>query len=271
MSLSRFFLAPADWPAEGALRLGGEEAHHCSRVLRKSTGDKVEVFDGQGRVAVARILTAGKNEVELAVENETRHPPLPHEVHLLPALIKGEAFEWLLEKAVELGAASVRPVLTANTVAQWDAAQSEKKLAKWRRHMLEAAKQCHTPFVPELRAPVALGECRMTNDEWDGEALRLVPALFGETRPLARVVADWGERPRRALVLTGPEGDFVAEELEAAAAAGFQPVTLGPLILRAETAALAALAVVTQAWLERECPHSQPEYPASPRRAEGGA
>lgn len=247
MSLSRFYLAPDQWSDPGPLWLGAEEAHHCTRVLRKRTGDEVELFDGRGRVAGARIIGARKELVELQIESETRHAPLPHAVQVLPALIKGEAFEWLLEKAVELGAAAVRPVITANSVMQWDAAQAEKKMAKWRRHMQEAAKQCHTPFLPELHEPVVLAELLAAADH---QALRLVPALFGPVRSLVKVVADWGPGTHRAQVLIGPEGDFLPEELQAAVTAGFQPVTLGPLILRAETATVATLAFLTQTWAE---------------------
>lgn len=247
MSRPRFFLEPERWTDGGVLRLSGDEARHCARVLRLREGDEVEVFDGAGRVALARIAAARREEVALAVESESCHAPLPSEAHLLPSLIKGEAFEWLLEKAVELGAASVRPVLTAHTVARWDAEQAEKKLGKWRRQMLEAAKQCHTPFLPELHAPAPLSEV-LAGGLPREESLRLVPALFGPTCPLMRVLEDWGARPRRAVILTGPEGDFTEDELAAALSAGFQPVTLGPLILRAETAALTALGTVGQVW-----------------------
>ena len=249
MSLSRFYLAPDQWSGPGSVWLGEEEAHHCTRVLRKRAGDEVELFDGRGRVARARIIGARKEVVELQRESETHHDLLPHAVQVLPALIKGEAFEWLLEKAVELGAAAVRPVITANSVMQWDKAQAEKKMAKWRRHMLEAAKQCHTPFLPELHEPVALGDM-LTLTAADSDVLRLVPALFGEVTSLAQAVSEWGARTHRAQVLIGPEGDFLPEELQAAVAAGFQPVSLGPLILRAETATLATLAFLTQTWAE---------------------
>lgn len=245
MSLSRFYLAPDQWSDPGSLWLSEEEAHHGTRVLRKRAGDEVELFDGCGRVARARIIKAHKEAVELQVKSETQHAPLPHAVHVLPALIKGEAFEWLLEKAVELGAASVQPVITANSVVQWDATLAGKKMTKWRRHMLEAAKQCHTPFLPELHEPVTLAE---SLTDTDPETLRLVPALFGEVKPLVTSVKDWGARRRRAQVLIGPEGDFLPEELQAAITAGFQPVTLGPLILRAETAMVATLAFLTQSW-----------------------
>ncbi len=244
MSHSRFFLEPACWQ-ERAPRLTGDEAHHCARVRRHRPGDEVELFDGAGRVALARVTELRRDAVTLVIESESRHPPLPWRVQLLPALIKGEAFEWLLEKAVELGAASVRPVLTANTVARWDAAQAEKKLAKWRRHMLEAAKQCHTPFLPELRPPQPFA-LAVSQTAAETGTLRLVPSLFGDTRPLAQALESWGKATKTAFVLTGPEGDFTREELALAVEAGFQPVCLGPLILRAETAALTTLGVLGQ-------------------------
>ncbi len=250
MSRSRFYLEPDQWTGGGSLRLSGDEAHHCARVMRLREGDEVEVFDGAGKVALARIATTQREEVTLTVESQSLQEPLPYAVHLLPALIKGEAFEWLLEKAVELGAASVSPVFTARTVARWDAEQAEKKLVKWRRHMLEAAKQCHTPFLPELRAPAPLREVLAGGYYPQGDILRLVPALFGPTLPLTQALSDWGTGARQAVILTGPEGDLTEHELAAILSAGFQPVTLGPLILRAETAAVTTLATVAQIWLD---------------------
>lgn len=242
MGLSRFYLEPDRWgEAEGCLT--GDEAHHCTRVLRHAVGETIEVFDGRGRVAEGRLVALSREGVVVRWTRESRQPPLGWQVHLMPALIKGEAFEWLLEKAVELGAASVRPVLTANTVVRWEVAQAEKKLNKWRRQMLEAAKQCHTPFLPELRAPVVL-EKALAEAAEEPDALRLVPALTGRTRPLAAALAGWGQARRVAQVLTGPEGDFTEAEVAQAVAAGFDAVSLGPLILRAETASLAVLAVL---------------------------
>ena len=123
--------------------------------MRKQPGDEIEIFDGAGRVAVCEITQVSKAEVQAKIVSESRVEPFQTAIHLLPALIKAEPFEWLLEKAVELGAASIQPVVTERCVVHLDAAQTEKKLAKWRRHMIESAKQCHTPFVPDLKAPVA--------------------------------------------------------------------------------------------------------------------
>lgn len=237
MSLPRFHLPASAW-APPHLTLTGDEAQHCSRVMRKQPGDTVEIFDGAGRVAVCEITHVSKTEVQARIVSESSVPPFQTSIHLLPALIKGEPFEWLLEKAVELGAASIQPVLTERTVIHLDAAQAEKKLVKWRRHMIESAKQCHTPFVPELHAPVPFPAATKFQ-----AALKLIPALSERSRTLKQAALP-ASRPESVAVLIGPEGDFTAEEEAHAFAAGFVPVTLGPLVLRAETAAIAALAIL---------------------------
>ena len=236
MSLPRFHLPASGW-REPHLALTGDEAQHCSRVMRKQPGDIIEIFDGAGRVAVCEITHVSKAEVQAKAISETRVEPFQTSIHLLPALIKAEPFEWLLEKAVELGAASIQPVITERTVIHLDAAQTEKKLAKWRRHMIESAKQCHTPFLPELKAPVAFAASLKLAANF-----KLIPALSEHTRTLKQALSS--AKPSSIAVLIGPEGDFTADEEAQAFAAGFVPITLGPLVLRAETAAIATLAIL---------------------------
>lgn len=237
MSLPRFHLPAPSWhPAH--LTLTGDEAQHCGRVMRKQPGDSIEIFDGEGRVAVCQITQVSKTEVQARILSETSTAPFAAAIHLLPALIKGEPFEWLLEKAVELGAASVRPVLTDRCVVHLDAAQAEKKMLKWRRHMIESAKQCHTPFVPRLETPRPFASVVPALQA----ELKLMPALSEHSQTLKQVLP--ATPPASVAVLIGPEGDFTPEEEALAQQAGFLPITLGPLVLRAETAAIATLAVV---------------------------
>lgn len=236
MSLPRFHLPPGSWP-EGDLVLSGDEARHCARVLRRQVGDEIEIFDGAGRVVRARLSSVARETVTATVLEALPTPPRPPAVHLLPALLKTEPFEWLLEKAVELGAASVRPVITARTVVQPGGEQLEKKMARWRRHMLEAAKQCHTPFLPQLEAPRPFVEALAAAP---ANALKILPSLAESSRTLHGL----GAGATEAWVVIGPEGDFTAAEEEFAQAQGFLPVTLGPFILRAETATLAALTLL---------------------------
>ncbi|MFN0075357.1 MAG: 16S rRNA (uracil(1498)-N(3))-methyltransferase [Prosthecobacter sp.] len=236
MSLPRFHLPANDW-REPHLMLTGNEAQHCSRVMRKQPGDTIEIFDGAGRVAVCEITHVSKAEVQAKITTETLTKPFQTAIHLLPALIKAEPFEWLLEKAVELGAASIQPIITERTVIHLDAAQTEKKLAKWRRHMIESAKQCHTPFLPELKVPVSFAaSLKLAAD------FKLIPALSEHSRTLKHAMPS--SKPNSIAVLIGPEGDFTAEEEAQAFAASFVPITLGPLVLRAETAAIATLAIL---------------------------
>jgi 16S rRNA (uracil1498-N3)-methyltransferase len=209
--------------------------------MRKEPGDSIEIFDGAGRVAVCEIIHVSKSEVQARILSEKSFERFQTAIHLLPALIKAEPFEWLLEKAAELGAASIQPVVTERTVVHLDAAQTEKKLAKWRRHMIESAKQCHTPFVPELKSPVTF-KAGLKNDA----VLKLIPALSEHTRTLKQALPR--DRPASVAILIGPEGDFTAEEEAQAFSAGHVPVTLGPLVLRAETAAIATLAVLALEW-----------------------
>ncbi|HYF36699.1 MAG TPA: RsmE family RNA methyltransferase [Prosthecobacter sp.] len=237
MSLSRFHLAPNVW-REDALVLTGDEAIHCARVQRHQVGDFVEIGDGVGRVAVAEITAITKSEVHLRVEALRRHDPLPYRIHLLPALIKAEPFEWLLEKSVELGAASVRPIFTERTVVHLAGEQMDKKLAKWRRLMIESAKQCHTPFLPELRLPQPLSQAL---EHTPSDALKVLPALTESIRSVKELLV----RPiREVYAMIGPEGDFSPQEELLAREHGFEPVTLGPLVLRAETAAVALLTIL---------------------------
>ena len=237
MSLSRFHLPAEAWQPE-TLTLTGDEAAHCSRVLRKQPGDTIEVFDGMGRVALATLLSRTKNTVTARVDSLEHHPRADGGIHLLPAMIKAEPFEWLLEKATELGAASVQPVVTARTVVHLSGEHLEKKLQKWQRHMIEAAKQCHTPWVPRLERPRALTDVLASLPQ---PSVRLIPALSEHTRRLHELDLS---SPHPAFILIGPEGDFTSGEEAQAQAANFQPITLGPLILRAETAAIATLAMV---------------------------
>ena len=115
MSLPRFHLPASAWGSH-QLTLVEDEAAHCARVMRKQPGDAIEIFDGQGRVAVCEITDVSKHAVQARVTSESRVEPFATAIHLFPALIKAEPFEWLLEKAVELGAASVQPVITERTV-----------------------------------------------------------------------------------------------------------------------------------------------------------
>ena len=239
MSLPRFHLPAAAW-CSPHLTLTNDEAQHCGRVMRKQPGDEIEIFDGAGRVAVCEIVQVSKAEVQAKIVSESRVDPFQTAIHLLPALIKAEPFEWLLEKAVELGAASILPIVTERTIVHLGGDHLEKKMTRWQRHMIESAKQCHTPFITRLEKPQPLPQAIA---DLPSSSLKIIPALSEHSRTLHQVSGGLPS-PTDAYLLIGPEGDFTPSEETLAQELGFIPVTLGPLILRAETAAISTLAVL---------------------------
>ena len=146
----------------------------------------------------------------------------------------------VLQKATELGATGILPILTERTVVRLDAAEAADKQDKWQRLVIEACKQCGQNHLPQVHLPQSF-ESLLTH--LPQAELRLIAALTPEARPLHALLPDPSPRPASALLLIGPVGDFTPAELAAALAHGFLPLSLGPLILRTETAALAALSI----------------------------
>jgi 16S rRNA (uracil1498-N3)-methyltransferase len=226
-------------PPPERLRVGGERYHHLARVLRVRPGQSVEVFDGAGRAFPASVAAVDEDSVELVL-GEPRHELPQRRITVVQGLPKAEKLEWIIEKATELGAAAILPVSTARAVARLEADRAGKRIARWRRIAEEAARQCGRADVPEIREPRALAS--------------LFEAIGADTRVL---VLDEAERERRlsqavsaqprlaplALVV-GPEGGLERAEVAALISGGAVPVTLGHNVVRTETAALAALAVI---------------------------
>lgn len=218
--------------------LRGEDAHHLTRVLRVALGQVYEISDNQ-RLYLAEVETARKDLVVFRVLEEQAPRAAPVRVTLLASLIKFDRFEWMVEKAAELGAETLVPVIAARCDKGLDRA-APKRLERWRRIALEASQQARRPRLPVLEEPQPLegalrraADLRFFLDEAAG-----APALW------------FKEPPRNASValLAGPEGGWIEEERSAALDAGWRPVSLGRHVLRAETAAAAALAIVNNAW-----------------------
>lgn len=233
--MHRFHVPPSAW-AKGRIELPGAEATHAARVLRLKAGEPVEIFDGAGRAAAAVVAEVGKRSVAVDVRREwTAHRPEPG-VHLIVALIKGERFDWMLQKATELGAASIQPVAAARSVVRLEPAEVFRRLEKWRQVSIEAAKQCGHLVLPDIRAllpPVAAFRAAATGR-------RGIPALHPGGVPLAGFLsAAHGE----TTFAIGPEGDWTPEEVDDARTCGFVPLELGRHVLRSETAAVHVLSV----------------------------
>jgi 16S rRNA (uracil1498-N3)-methyltransferase len=228
--------APAELPLEA------ERCHYLVHVLRLGEGDTLEVFDGAGRAFEARVVQASAQAVLLAL-GPPRAAPARRAASVLQGLPKGDKLELVLQKGTELGAAAFYPVATRRSLVKLDALGDKRagsKTARWQKIAEEAARQCGRSDVPRVHAPQPLLE-----------AARALPAgtqllvLDEEERALPLGEA-FRQLPREAPValVVGPEGGLAREEVQALQALGARPVTLGRLVLRTETAALAALAVM---------------------------
>ncbi len=241
--MHRFHISPGAANRE-EVTLSPEESHHALRVLRLGPGDRVTLLDGAGVEAGGAIIAADKRAVRVAVRERTVHPGLPCAVTLVQALPKGRLMDTIVEKATELGAARIVPLVTEHTVSRPDEAHAASKLEKWRTTAIEAVKQCGNPWLPHIEAPVTLADFLRREERFE---LGLVASLQPGTRTVRTVVAEFqtreNRRPARLAIWVGPEGDFTLAEIEMLKTAGVQPITLGRLVLRCDTAAVALLAL----------------------------
>lgn len=223
----RFFLPEP--PSGGRGRLVGDEARHLIRVMRCRVGDEVVVFDGRGTSWRARVASVGRDEAMLELAAAAVEPPRAAPVTLAVALPKGERQKWLVEKLTELGVTRLVPLVTTRGVAEATPAAVERL----GRGVIEACKQCGRDTLMAIAEP------------------RTVAEVVGDHRAAGRiVVADRAGAPvavaaaeqRPVVALVGPEGGFTADELTAVEAAGGRRVSLGPHVLRIETAAIALAA-----------------------------
>lgn len=234
-SLSRYYLPASEW-AEGTLVLKGDEAHHCVRVLRQKVGDAVEVFDGVGGSVMGVIAEAGKSRVLVETQGARAQQSKDTSMHLIQAVPKAGNMELIVQKAVELGVRSIQPLVTENTVVKVDA----KKVQKWQRVALEACKQCGQNYLPEVHQVLGF-------NEWIEKprvpSFEVVAALDPRSKPLG-LVAPGAQGASDISLLVGPEGDFAQSEYDAVIESGFQPASLGNIVLRVETATLYCLSVL---------------------------
>jgi 16S rRNA (uracil1498-N3)-methyltransferase len=239
--IPRCFVDPADWDAE-RIRLTPADAHHVTAVLRAGVGAEVAVCDGRGGEAAASIVEAGPDGVVVQVRARRRSGTADWRLTLVQAVPKGERMEWIIQKAVELGAWSVVPVMTDRGVVRLEGARAVQRVERWQRIATEAAKQCRTAWITRVEPVVSLGRWL----ESPGRPGTLViGSLEAEARPFRAVCAELrAGTPGGAALLIGPEGDFSPDELQQARAAGACPVTFGRRVLRVETAAIYALSVM---------------------------
>jgi 16S rRNA (uracil1498-N3)-methyltransferase len=224
------------------LRLDGREAHHALHVLRIHRGENVTVLDGAGTEFFCDVESATKNSLVLAVKEKKFTPAPPCPLTLLVAFPKGKLIESIIQKAVELGAHRIVPLLTERVVTHVDNDGAEAKREKWQSVAIESIKQCGTPWLPKVEAPQTIAEFLARGEKIE---LSLVGSLQTERRHPREWILEFQKQherlPHSAGAWIGPEGDFTLAELRAIEAAGAKPVTLGALTLRVETAAIYCL------------------------------
>ena len=242
--MHRCYLPHADFSA-GHLTIEGEEAHHATRVMRLKEGDRCEVFDGAGRAAVAKVSYARGSQLQLEVEELLPPNPPIANITLALAIPKGGNMELIVQKAVELGVSRIVPLISERTIVRLDARDAAAKTAKWQRTVLEACKQCGVNTLPVVEAPQSYNSFLQRTDL---PGLRLQCAIVPHAKPLREVLEQARSAGETAAtLLIGPEGDFSPAEYAAAEQAGYAPTSLGPIILRVETAVFMAAAATRYA------------------------
>lgn len=244
--MHRFYIPAEQWNPD-ALELRGPEAHHARDVLRLKNGARVALFNGRGHEMTAEITALERNHISLRKLQESRTPPLPCRITLAQAIPKGKNMDLIVQKAVEIGAAEIVPLISERTVVHLEGDDPAQKQAKWQNIAIEAAKQCGQNWLAEVRTP------QKPRDFFQHSPisadLKLIGSLQSDARHLKTLLADYerehAQRPRSVLICVGPEGDFTPAELNLARGYGCQPLTLGPIILRVETAAIYCLSVLS--------------------------
>ena len=237
-------------------------------MLRLEPGERVVVFNGRGHEVTAEITKVAREEIQLRKLHEVRVPPLRCQITLAQAIPKWKNMDLIVQKAVELGAAEIAPIISDRTIVHLQVKEAVQKQAKWQQVAIEAAKQCGQNWLPTVQIPRKLSDFFATVEAGVSPAsnpgmqptrlppqgrdldLRLIGSLQSDAVHLKTVLAEYerenqGGRPTNVLMCIGPEGDFTPAELNLARSHGCRPITLGPIILRVETAAIYCLSVLS--------------------------
>ncbi len=248
MATRRFYLAPAHWREERP-ELNAKDAHHCTEVLRLGAGERVVIFDGKGNEATSELLEVNRKYASLRIGHRTATLPPRCAITLAQAVPKARNMDLIIQKGVELGASAIVPILSERTVVRLeDAEEGIRKQERWQSIALEACKQSGQNWMPVISLPRTMKEFLSDLPKGLGLDLMLIASLSPDARPLKEVLTSYHNRQRKlptsVLMMVGPEGDFSPVETALAQSVGASAITLGPIILRTETAALYCLSVL---------------------------
>ncbi|SDI94050.1 16S rRNA (uracil1498-N3)-methyltransferase [Pseudomonas flavescens] len=236
MRLSRFFI---DAPLSlGQHSLPEAQAHYIGRVLRHAAGDAVQLFDGSGQEFRGELIEVGKKTVRVELREQLDgQAESPLHIHLGQGLSRGERMDWAIQKATELGAQVISPIISTRCEVRLKDERADKRMAHWRQVAISACEQCGRSVLPVIHAPIDL-------DAWLQQSQAELKLVL---HPVAAPLLSHA-RPRSLAFLIGPEGGLSDSEVERAQSAGFHAARLGPRVLRTETAPVVALAVAQQLW-----------------------
>jgi 16S rRNA (uracil1498-N3)-methyltransferase len=239
--MHRFFVSTESFSGASVV-LEGTDASHIRTVLRLQAGDKIQVLNGKGSLYVVQLTDVKAKSVKGEIlSSEEVNTESPLKIHLGQSLIKGNKFDVVLRKSVELGVETITPLMTERTVVKSD---SGKKIARWKRIAEESCKQCGRSSIPKVSEDIIKLDtfCQQVS----GADLKLIFWELENENGLKDINPK--TTPSSVSVLIGPEGGFTVEEVETARSHGFQTVGLGPRILRAETAPLVVLSLLQSKW-----------------------
>ncbi|MGD9782608.1 MAG: 16S rRNA (uracil(1498)-N(3))-methyltransferase [Kiritimatiellia bacterium] len=243
----RCYLPSDRWAGEQA-ELDEAESKHLAGVMRAQAGDRVGILDGEGHGGEAEVVAPHKKRTAIRILSKTEAAPIAPRRILAQAVVREQSMDWLIQKAVELGAREIWPLQTEQAVVRIRPEEAGKKAVRWQSIALAACKQSGNPWMPKIAPVRKLSEALAALKDAPGAA------CFGALQAGAVPLPEFFGRLRRencpqVASFIGPEGDFSAAEVAALLAAGVQPVTFGPVVFRVETAALFILSALQYAWL----------------------
>jgi 16S rRNA (uracil1498-N3)-methyltransferase len=225
----------------GTLELTGDEHHYLSKVRRLGPNEWVTLLDGDGTCAKAKIIAMSATSSTLEVEEPQQVPQNPFQLTMASALLKGERMDVALTKMAELGVSTICPLITERTIVRLKGDRAKARHERYQSLARAAARQSQNAHPAQVQ-PIAKFTYFLAQEL--KQELKLIPCLSKGTRPLKDVLEGPALSPSSALVLIGPEGGFTEDEVELAIQAGFEPVSLGPRVLRAETANIAVATIL---------------------------
>jgi 16S rRNA (uracil1498-N3)-methyltransferase len=242
--MHRFYLPP-DQTGDSNLTLSGSEAHHALHVVRVRENERVVVLDGAGHEILCEVEQLERHAVRLKRLQRQAMSPLPYRITLSQAVTKAKTMDLIVQKATELGVHRIAPILSERAVPQFQDEAASSKLEKWRATAIEAIKQCGSPWLPQIDPP-------QTPQKFLAGSERMELTLVASLQPDARHPREYFQnlrserqrRPKSICVWIGPEGDFTPAEMNTILQGGALPISLGPVVLRSETAAIYCLSIL---------------------------